>query len=69
MVRVGSTGGHQFIPNLLGEGDVDQPVAVNVTQLSPAQAILGPPKTVRVGRNPLPTQHCFGDLLDIIGNR
>jgi hypothetical protein len=52
VVGLSPTGGHQFISDLFRKGNVDEMVAVHMTDFSPPQAIFRAPIAVRPGFDP-----------------
>jgi hypothetical protein len=52
VVGLSSTGGHQFISDLFRKGNVDEMVAVHMTDFSSPEAIFRAPEAVRLGFDP-----------------
>lgn len=63
MMRAGSTGGHQVLPDADGEWEVGQPVTVEVTDLAVPDAELNAPETVGMGGDARPAGHCVDNRL------
>lgn len=57
MVRAGSTGGHQVLPDAHGEWEVGQPVTVQVTDLAVPDAELNAAEAVGMGGDARPAGH------------
>ena len=52
MVRLGSTGAYQLIAHVLGEGNVNQAIRMDMADLSSAQGVFRASKPMRVGGDP-----------------
>ncbi len=57
MMGLGFAGGHDFVPDLGGEGDVYQIIAVDVANFSPSQQVFSPTEAMGVSGNTRPAQY------------
>ena len=62
MVRAGPTLGDQLVAYAAGERQIGDAVAVEVTELTPAQAELGAAEPVRRRFHARPRLHCCRDV-------
>ena len=72
MVGFGSTSSHDLIPDLGGEGDIHQVVAVNMSNLAPAETVFCTAESMGMGRYTFPIgqrgRYSFERLLETYQN-
>ena len=68
-MRLGVAAGHQFVAHGFREGDVQQPVAVDVTKLAPAEAKFQAAVTVWLDLDAGPLAGRFDDATLCPSNR